>query len=658
MLGTLFLLLLLSPDSWQFLSQRAASSFLNRIKRANHVFEETKQGHLERECVEESCNKEEAREVFENDPETVENIPPPPNCLRKYGPISARNPNLLTCVHNIPNQCSPQPCSLKGYEQCEDGQGAFKCICKPGWKGSSCEQDINECMMQNGGCEHTCTNKEGSYQCLCNEGFNMKPDNRRCQDIDECRLEPEICGLAHCENMLGSYKCTCEGGYKYDPSTKSCKDVDECEENICEESCVNTPGKYSCYCDGKRGLKLAADLQSCTPILPCVSLNAGKNEASLYLGRFFKGTPVMRFNFKRKQPTSLSVEFDFRTFDTEGTIFQAGQQRNSTWIMLGLHNGKLQVQYSNNNEATTGVTSGGPFLNNSHWHTISVEESRNSLIVKVAREAVMNINIPTGLFQEVLGLFQLNIAVGGLFNDGQLVKKINPRLDACMRGWNWMNGEDTITTETIKHDKRMQCFSAIERGSYYPGQGFASFDIKYATRPNNDDGSWAMNVDLSIRPSADTGLLFAFVSGNNISLSLAIMDSNSVTQDIILAVENVIVYKLERLPRCAKDRLSIQLIVTKGRIVLESSGVVGSSPLTKSELAERLSKLDQYMHGSGLTYLGGIPDVPITSTPVTAFYNGCMEAFINNHYLDLDEALYKHFEIRSHSCPLQNEDGD
>jgi hypothetical protein len=28
-------------------------------------------GNLERECIEELCNKEEAREVFENNPETV-----------------------------------------------------------------------------------------------------------------------------------------------------------------------------------------------------------------------------------------------------------------------------------------------------------------------------------------------------------------------------------------------------------------------------------------------------------------------------------------------------------------------------------------------------------------------------------------------------------
>lgn len=35
------------------------------------MLEERKQGNLERECIEELCSKEEAREVFENDPETV-----------------------------------------------------------------------------------------------------------------------------------------------------------------------------------------------------------------------------------------------------------------------------------------------------------------------------------------------------------------------------------------------------------------------------------------------------------------------------------------------------------------------------------------------------------------------------------------------------------
>uniref|UniRef100_A0A8C4NAP5 Gla domain-containing protein n=1 Tax=Eptatretus burgeri TaxID=7764 RepID=A0A8C4NAP5_EPTBU len=48
-----------------------ASQVLLRSRRDYQAFEEFKQGHLERECVEEVCNREEAREVFENEPETV-----------------------------------------------------------------------------------------------------------------------------------------------------------------------------------------------------------------------------------------------------------------------------------------------------------------------------------------------------------------------------------------------------------------------------------------------------------------------------------------------------------------------------------------------------------------------------------------------------------
>lgn len=42
-----------------------------RSRRANSVFEELKKGNLERECLEEVCSYEEAREVFEDDRKTV-----------------------------------------------------------------------------------------------------------------------------------------------------------------------------------------------------------------------------------------------------------------------------------------------------------------------------------------------------------------------------------------------------------------------------------------------------------------------------------------------------------------------------------------------------------------------------------------------------------
>ncbi|XP_061483381.1 transmembrane gamma-carboxyglutamic acid protein 1 [Rhineura floridana] len=55
-----------------FLTQAKANSVLKRYPRANGLLEEFKQGNIERECFEELCNKEEAREAFENDEKTME----------------------------------------------------------------------------------------------------------------------------------------------------------------------------------------------------------------------------------------------------------------------------------------------------------------------------------------------------------------------------------------------------------------------------------------------------------------------------------------------------------------------------------------------------------------------------------------------------------
>ena len=61
------------PDPGEvFLSGQAANTVLRRQRRSNTgLFEELLKGNLERECLEERCDLEEAREVFENDEKTV-----------------------------------------------------------------------------------------------------------------------------------------------------------------------------------------------------------------------------------------------------------------------------------------------------------------------------------------------------------------------------------------------------------------------------------------------------------------------------------------------------------------------------------------------------------------------------------------------------------
>ena len=40
-------------------------------------------------------------------------------------------------------------------------------------------------------------------------------------------------------------------------------DVDECAEGRCEQACVNSPGTYACHCNGRGGLKLSQDMNTC-----------------------------------------------------------------------------------------------------------------------------------------------------------------------------------------------------------------------------------------------------------------------------------------------------------------------------------------------------------------------------------------------------------
>lgn len=63
---------LLLPSLSVFLKPEQANGVLVRVRRFNSGwFEELQMGNLERECLEEKCSYEEAREVFEHTKTTV-----------------------------------------------------------------------------------------------------------------------------------------------------------------------------------------------------------------------------------------------------------------------------------------------------------------------------------------------------------------------------------------------------------------------------------------------------------------------------------------------------------------------------------------------------------------------------------------------------------
>ena len=40
--------------------------------------------------------------------------------------------------------------------------------------------DLNECAIDNGNCDHKCTDNDGSYECSCNDGYQLHTDERLC----------------------------------------------------------------------------------------------------------------------------------------------------------------------------------------------------------------------------------------------------------------------------------------------------------------------------------------------------------------------------------------------------------------------------------------------------------------------------------------------
>ena len=66
---------------------------------------------------------------------------------------------------------------------------------------SSCSTDINECLVNSGGCSHGCVNTAGSHFCTCPHNHYLLDDKRTCQEgLFVCTM------LAGCWILIVFYK--------------------------------------------------------------------------------------------------------------------------------------------------------------------------------------------------------------------------------------------------------------------------------------------------------------------------------------------------------------------------------------------------------------------------------------------------------------------
>ncbi|KAB0379809.1 hypothetical protein FD755_007593 [Muntiacus reevesi] len=154
------------PDS-VFSSSQRAHQVLRIRKRANSFLEELRPGSVERECSEEVCDFEEAREIFQNKEDTVA-------FWSKYSDGDQ-------CEHRPPGSPCELPCCGRG--KCIDGLGGFRCDCAEGWEGRFCLQEVrfSNCSADNGGCAHYCREEAGRRHCSCAPGYRLEDDHQLCE---------------------------------------------------------------------------------------------------------------------------------------------------------------------------------------------------------------------------------------------------------------------------------------------------------------------------------------------------------------------------------------------------------------------------------------------------------------------------------------------
>ncbi|CAN9503054.1 unnamed protein product [Ophioblennius macclurei] len=148
-----------SVISMSVFSDPPKAHMLLRSRRANSFLEELKPASMERECVEELCDFEEAREIFQTREATLE----------------------FWTVYTDGNQCQSHMCV---HGVCVDQYQNYACHCEPGYEGRYCEQPqtATNCSVDNGGCDHDCTESEDgrSRRCHCVSGYNLANDHRKC----------------------------------------------------------------------------------------------------------------------------------------------------------------------------------------------------------------------------------------------------------------------------------------------------------------------------------------------------------------------------------------------------------------------------------------------------------------------------------------------
>uniref|UniRef100_A0A8C0I207 Sex hormone-binding globulin n=1 Tax=Balaenoptera musculus TaxID=9771 RepID=A0A8C0I207_BALMU len=179
----------------------------------------------------------------------------------------------------------------------------------------------------------------------------------------------------------------------------------------------------------------------------------------------------MTFNLTKIIKTSSS--FEFRTWDPEGVIFYGDTNPEDDWFVLGLQDGRPEIQLHN------------------HWA-------------------------------------QLTVGAGPRLDDGRWHQLV-PTLDGCLHRDDWLD-QQAQTSASVPTSLR-SCAVESQPGIFFlPGTG-AEFSLQDIPWPHEEP--WAFSLDLRLQLAAGSGHLLALGSPENPSwLSLQLQDQKVVLSSV------------------------------------------------------------------------------------------------------------------------------